>query len=740
MRNKECGRLAFSYVCPVWVGKGGEKCYSIVMRRLLFALVALLSALAPAQMKDLGAYREPIPPTGNGDLRWLDAALFDSGFLFNEDVRQAYYDHCMRLIAPQLHFSEATWDWLTAHPAVFNAAFSLEYPPNPNVVHNFVKLAKLVGPVYAEKYQQLLIAYAVAYRKGKLLDSSLTADRYGIMTSRNFTWDPKRKAELEQQVLTKQGWSVNHDVAVPDKAAFAHDKDGRLFQDEAERLNRLQGLHAQFDLGSDEDAKQTANWLRQNARTKIYELMGLSAHAFYNKTGIRLSEGREPKGLPWDRIAHVAKRYPPRTEGSVTDNLCLRIMRYEEKGAEKSKLFPLSKAPWPLLLLLTQKDPLDESTYWWNMYKGKGSVPGYATYSFDYTKPEIRYADGDWDPSATPRILTDGGVCGRLSTMAEFAQRSIGTPAQGMGQPGHRAFMTYEFANGKFRTALHHSVDTIQVSTVGWLLPPIYGPVTDRKTKLTGFAPMTGANSDGMMRNNVRWHIGLCEAMNIGLANWENSRMALHILDLYTANQDPALNATREQQEALLRSAMLQNIANTDVVFRLAAARKGNASKILDLMQGFANMFVSVSDGATGATALSRNTDFGGTQAGADLTALMRNQFSTSSSPRNQKKVTNEWALFVRNAIFQGAFTNIPDEADAKYAGSRIEWVRDKNAYAKAVSDELKYQKKLGNSPFLAEVQRLNDKYDKVRLAAATDRTRNVKEERQRRQAEENAW
>lgn len=722
------------------VGKGGEKCYSTVMRWLSFALVALLSALAPAQVKDLGAYREPIPPTGNGDLRWLDAALFDSGFLFNDDVRQAYYDHCMRLIAPQLHFSEATWDWLTAHPAVFNAAFSLEYPPNPNVVHNFVKLAKLVGPVYAEKYQQLLIAYAVAYRKEKLLDSSLTADRYGIMSSRNFTWDPKRKAELEQQVLTKQGWSVNHDVAVPDKATFAHDKDGRLFQDEAERLSRLQGLHAQFDLGNDEDAKRTANWLRQNARTKIYELMGLSAHAFYNKTGIRLSEGREPKGLPWDRIAHVAKRYPPRTEGSVPDNLCLRIMRYEEKGAEKSKLFPLSKAPWPLLLLLTQKDPLDESTYWWNMYKGKGSVPGYATYSFDYTKPEIRYADGDWDPSATPRILTDGGVCGRLSTMAEFAQRSIGTPAQGMGQPGHRAFMTYEFANGKFRTAMHHSVDTIQVSTVGWLLPPIYGPVTDAKTKLTGFAPMTGANSDGMMRNNVRWHIGLCEAMNIGLPNWENSRMALHILDLYTANKDPALNASRAQQEALLRSAMLQNIANTDVVFRLAAARKGNASKILDLMQGFANMFVSVSDGATGATALSRNTDFGGTQAGADLTALMRNQFSTSSSPRNQKKVTNEWALFVRNAIFQGAFTNIPDEADAKYAGSRIEWVRDKNAYAKAVADELKYQKKLGNSPFLAEVQRLNDKYDKVRLAAATDRTRNVKEERQRRQAEENAW
>ena len=281
---------------------------------------------------------------------------------------------------------------------------------------------------------------------------------------------------------------------------------------------------------------------------------------------------------------------------------------------------------------------------------------------------------------------------------------------------------------------------TIAVSTVGWSLPPIYGPVTDPNTKLTGFDLLTPANSDNYLRNNVRWHIGLCEAMNIGLANWEDSRMAMHILDLYTSNKDPSLNASTDQQEALLRSAMVTCIANTDVIFRLAKARKGNATRILDLMEGFGNFFVSVSDGATGATALARNTNFGDTQAGADLTALLRNQFSTNASPRNQKKITNEWALFVRNAIFIGAFTNIPDANDPRYNDDRLAWFKDKNAYSKAVAEELKYQKKLGNSPFLAEVQALNDKYDKVRLDAQRDRTRSVKEERQRRQAEENVW
>lgn len=258
--------------------------------------------------------------------------------------------------------------------------------------------------------------------------------------------------------------------------------------------------------------------------------------------------------------------------------------------------------------------------------------------------------------------------------------------------------MTYNYRDGKFCTTMHHSVDTIDVSTVGWHLPPIYGPVTNPKTKLTGFEKMTRQNTKSEDLNNVRWHIGLCEAMNIGLRNWEDSRMALLILDQYTANSDPSLNATTDQQEALLRSAMLLNIANTDAIFRLAAVRKGNASKILDLMQGFANMFVSVSDGATGATALARNTNFGDTQAGADLTALLRNNF-TNTSPRNQKKVTNEWALYVRNAIFMGAFTNIPDDTEERYAHNKMQWFLDKNAYAKAVEDELKYQKKLGNSP-----------------------------------------
>ena len=329
------------------------------MRRTLFALlVGLLASVVGAQWVDYGARRQPIPPTGNADLRWLDAALYDSGFIFNDAVRQAYYDHCMRLVTSELHFSEATWLWLEQHPAVFNATFALEYPPNPNVIHNFVKLAKLVGPAYAEKYQQLLIAFAVAYRKDRILDSSLTANRYGLMETRNLAFDPKRKAELEEQVKAKQGWSVNSDVAVPAESAFANDQQGRMYQDERARLNAMKALHAQFDVGNDQAAKQLVNWLKKHPKTQTYELVTMNAGALRNKTGVDIGS-REVKSLPWEKIAHAAGRFPPRSPGSIAENLCLRIMRYEEKGAERSKLFPLSKAPWPLLLLLTQQDPVD---------------------------------------------------------------------------------------------------------------------------------------------------------------------------------------------------------------------------------------------------------------------------------------------------------------------------------------------------------------------------------------------
>ncbi len=702
--------------------------------KICLLLSFFVSALAFGQ-GDRGAYREPIPVTGNDDLRWLDTALFESGFIFNAQVKSAYFDHCLRLVSNELKLTEATWEWLNEHPAVLNATFAHSYPPKSNIIHNFVKLAKVVGPVYAEKYQQLLIAFAVRYHNRRLLEGTVTDEKYGFTTSRNYTWNPEYKAQLERDVGAQSGWFINHDIDLSNYQ-FEVDSKGNLYPDQQQAKDRLINLDKKFDLGSDEDAKATVKWLKGNTKTQIYEIMSLNRNQFYNKTGIKLSEGRQPNQLPWDKIAHVAHRYPPRTNGSIVENLCLRIQRYEERGAERSNLFPLTRTPWPLLLLLTQEDPIDESTYWWNYYKGKGEVPGYATYSFDYTKPEIRYHDGVWHPDATPRILVDGGVCGRLSTMAEFAQRSIGTPAQGMGQPGHRAFMTYNYRNGKFGVDMQHSVNNIEVSTVGWLLPPIYGPITDPKTKETGFALMLPNNSDAYMRDNVRWHIGLCEAMNIGLSSWEDSRMAMHILDIY----EPA-GASKEQVLAILRSAMAINIANTDVVFRMAKARKGDARRIQDLMQGFANMFVSVQDGCTSDSPLALNTNFGNTQAGADLSALLNSTFTPTI--RNTKKVKNEWALFVRQAIFLGAFTNIPDVNDPQYHPKKrgnAGWIIDKNAYAKAVAEELKYQKRLGNSPFLAEVQRLNDKYDKVRLAAETDRRRNVKEERERKQAEENAW
>ncbi len=720
---------------------------------ILFASV-LLGASAVWAQRDFGARNKPIPNTGRPELRRIDAAMFDSGFMFNDKVRQAYFDLCMEQVAPQLHFSELTWEWLQTYPEVFNACFSLEYPPNPNIIHNFVKLAYLVGPHYARKYRQLLIAFAVANqnqrlltglppRKKKQLETDRYGnpigepgyegqtyelpklDRYGNLATRNFVYDPATKGNIERGVRQQSGWYLNHDVKVPADAEFAkYPESDKLYPDEVERKQRLATMHRQFDLSGNPKAQEVANWLKRNRGTKIYEINQMDVTRFAKKTGITIDE-QTFKHLPWDTIAHAAGRYPSRSDATIAETLCMRIQRYEEKGAEKSKLFPLADAPWPLLLLLTQLDPADEASYWWNMYREKGSVPEYATYSFDYEKPDFRYNDGQWDPNATPRILVDGGVCGRLSTMAEFAQRSIGTPAQGMGQPGHRAFMTYNYdhGSGKYSATMHHSVNVIDVSTVEWRLPPLWGATYDSETKLYDFGPMLPNNSTNDERNNIRNHIGLCEAMNRGLGAWEDTRMAMIIYEFYP-------DASDEQKEALLRSAFMLNVANTDVIYRIAKLRKGNSRATEKLRDAFRKGFVDTAAGCTGDKPI---------KADQDLSALLR---SNSIGARNPKKVTNEWALFVSNSIFMGTYANIPNEYDPIYEGAHghVKWIDDKNDYAKAVAEELKYQKRLGNSPFLQDVQRLNDKYDEVRLAGNIDRRVNLEEMRRRIEFEKNCW
>ncbi len=637
----------------------------------LFLLAFSYTPCIHAQVKDFGS-RDPIAAPDDPETRWLSAELYKNGFMFSPGVKEAYINYCLGLVAPQLQFSGSTWEWLMAHPGVLSAAFSVEYPPNPNILYNYVKLALATGPQRAERFEQLLLANAIACRNRR------------IETNRMSDYD---HPGLSAGVGAEEGWFLNK-YKEPEKLSASDEADGG--SDALLRVKRQKELAAQYHM-SDSQHHDLAKWFKANPRVKIYTLMPMTLDQIYTTTGIRLT--RQPNNGEWMKIAYNAHRIPPRQPGGIHENLMLHIERFEEGQRMNRNLFPLDKAPWPLLLGLTDQDPLDESEYAWLLYKKTGSVPGYATYTFSYEKIENRYKDSAWHPDSYFRIIEDGGVCGRLSTMAEFGQRSIGTPAWGMGQPGHRAFMTYECNNGSYHAAMHHSVDTIEVSTVGWRLPPPIGLSFDSKGLTNTFSRLHGSV-------NVRYHFGLCEAMNRGLSGYENSRMALDLLEIYP-------KASHEQKIALMRSGMIENVANTDVVFTLAKLYTGKPNNIQRLITAFRNAVVKVDAGTTEGQKI---------KADQDLTRMLKDPHV---NVRNAKKVTNEWGLFVSNSLFMGAFATMPDvnapQFDSLGAGEKIMLVRH---YADAVKDELAYQKKIeGNAKYTALVQEIFDKYEKTKPA-----------------------
>ncbi len=66
----------------------------------------------------------------------------------------------------------------------------------------------------------------------------------------------------------------------------------------------------------------------------------------------------------------------------------------------------------------------------------------YTTYTWDYNKPEVWVRKSDWTPNRSVyRILQDGGVCGRQSTMGQHVNECLNRPSIGIGQPGHRAWV-----------------------------------------------------------------------------------------------------------------------------------------------------------------------------------------------------------------------------------------------------------------------------------------------------------
>ncbi len=301
--------------------------------------------------------------------------------------------------ALKTNYPPAFWAWLNQRPDIRQALFLTTHPTPPQYVANLAHLWKAAGEKHADKYAHLLLA-------ASLRATPVTAGGEPY---------PVRLTPLEGNLvkLISQG---SKEVPEP-LVFFTHHKDKF-----AQGLNLPEAQLGQANM---------------------------------------------------ETLALVTGTYPQRITPSVADTVLRQIARLETKVPDfkdgiQWPLFHPDKAPYYLLNPLTQAVSDREQDYIWDRFakpevsidgKPHGRLLGYGKYGWEYDTPEVRYRKSPWHPSTIPRIVEDGGVCGRMAQLESAGKNTLGIPSCTAGQPIHCALMfVAQNANGKFKADIGQSV------------------------------------------------------------------------------------------------------------------------------------------------------------------------------------------------------------------------------------------------------------------------------------------
>jgi len=300
-------------------------------------------------------------------------------------------------------------------------------------------------------------------------------------------------------------------------------------------VNGDQPIRAEAERAPDswpEPVARMAAWMKATGTTYLQVMA--DAPAALGAAGVPAPEVAKDRGF-WTKVAHASGTYPPRLAASVPAHIRWLVDRLDAPAPEGGKqpwpAFPLATAPWPLLTWFRDVPPERERDWVWDYYWGKlpgqakSGIIGYGRYSWDYDRvPAVKHKASPWHPGSLPRIWEDGGVCGRLSTMGDTFRRTLGIPARGAGQPGHRAFVSYgwDAKRGQWTFGVGQSIAGMEVTTSS---PDLAQPAE-------------------FLRNGAVNCQALVGAMNLGLERWTRARiLAWHAQGLPASARPRALRA-----------------------------------------------------------------------------------------------------------------------------------------------------------------------------------------------------
>jgi hypothetical protein len=217
-------------------------------------------------------------------------------------------------------------------------------------------------------------------------------------------------------------------------------------------------------------------------------------------------------------------------------------------------LFPISEAPWPLLMPLARSVPLDEATYVWEAFQGQHGPDRFHTYGpyrDDATAMPDELKPSKWFWDAWPDRMKHGGECVPLSKATVDFYSSIGKPAVWAGQPGHANLISFHFGHGAWKAEIEQAFAGGPDVTFGqWYFDE--EPGTELRFR------------DLYYWAGAEYHLGLALAMNSGLQSYMDTRIAANIFSAMPPTEKPVLGVK------LLHHALETNRFNPEIWYRLA--------------------------------------------------------------------------------------------------------------------------------------------------------------------------
>jgi hypothetical protein len=420
----------------------------------------------------------------------------------------------------------------------------------------------------------------------------------------------------------------------------------------------------------DVNAKKILTYMKEEKK-ELLDVIADKENVFQQvKLTDKAKSEKEERSL-WRKVAEMSELYPLVKNTTRLDFLKYLIQHHEKRvriraqkvvSTKKKRLkkietewplFPIDKAPWPLLMPLAETRPVSECDAVWERFTSGLGISRYGRYSFDYQKPEFRFKKSTYHPESYQRILEDGGVCGRLSQLARTSNTALGIPSLQMGQPGHSAYVAYQTEDNKtFFAKMGHSVSSMDGSHSNWQ-----------------FGDAKGLKYSKPNRVGVEYHFGLVMAANSSVDSYLNTRIIDHLI-----NNTQNLSETSRIQ--LLEIALSINPYNVDIIYQLAKAYGDKLPKV----NGFIAKLRKFGGGAS--IAFEGNKD---TNSSLKFYARKKND------PAEDKK---KWAAQVTARIIYHAYAQKVDPKFFKEAQNFLE-------------DEVKYQSKITKSPYLEQVQEL---------------------------------